>query len=125
MAKIDNHLLEKIYTETLDAFNQHVVKRPTESDFSIQSSAIHILKGIDIAQYFMVEPLIDTLTDYLPKPIAKEAFKKICVGIQANTEQYLQDKESLDVAIYHNRNKLQQIGIPEEQWGDYGGKYAD
>lgn len=122
---VDNALLEKIYTDTITAFNQHVVKRPTESDFSIQSSGMHILKGIDIAQYFMVEPLIDALTDYLPKPIAKEAFKKICHGIQANTDKYLEDKENLDVAIYHNRNKLKQIGIPEEQWGDYGGGYPN
>lgn len=121
----NNELLDRIYQETVEAFNKYAVKKPTESDFSIQSASHHTLKGIDMAQYMMVQPIIDTLTDYLPKDKAKEAFKIACQRIQTNVELYLYDKENFDQIIYHNRIKLKQIGIPEKQWKEYGGAYLD
>lgn len=119
----NNKLLDRIYQETVGAFNKYAVKKPTESDFSIQSAAFHTLKGIDLAEIFMVEPLIDTLTDYLPKDVAKQAFKDACQRIQTKIDLYIEDKENLDVAISHNRAKLKQIGIPKNNWGEYGGEF--
>ena len=118
-----DELLDRVFKETVGAFNKYAVKKPTESDFSIQSAAVHTLKGIDLAEIFMVEPLIDTLTDYLPKDIAKQAFKDVCQRIQAKIDLYLKDKENLDVAISHNQTKLKQIGIPKQTWGEYGGEF--
>ena len=118
-----DELLDRAFKETVGAFNKYAVKKPTESDFSIQSAAFHTLKGIDLAEIFMVEPLIDTLTDYLPKDIAKQAFKDVCQRIQAKIDLYLKDKENLDVAISHNQTKLKQIGIPKNNWGKYGGEF--
>ena len=120
-----NELLDRIYQETVGAFNKYAVKKPTESDFSIQSAAFHTLKGIDQAEIFMVEPLIDTLTDYLPKDIAKQAFKDACKRSEANVTAYIEDKENLDVAISHNQTKLKQLGIPKEKWGEYGGEFLN
>ena len=121
----NNELLDRIYQETVGAFNKYAVKKPTESDISIQSAAFHTLKGIDLAEIFMVEPLIDTLTDYLPKDIAKQAFKDACQRIQAKIDLYIEDKENLDVAISHNQTKLKQIGIPRQKWGEYGGEFSN
>lgn len=118
-----DELLDRVFKETVGAFNKYAVKKPTESDFSIQSAAFHTLKGIDLAEIFMVEPLIDTLTDYLPKDIAKQAFKDVCQRIQAKIDLYIEDKENLDVAISHNQTKLKQIGIPKNNWGKYGGEF--
>lgn len=118
-------LLDKVYKETVGAFNKYAVKKPTESDFSIQSAALHTIKGIDLAEIFIVEPLIDTLTDYLPKDIAKQAFKDACKRIEANVTAYIEDKENLDVAISHNQTKLKQLGIPKEKWGEYGGEFLN
>ena len=117
----------KIYNESINAFNRGN-KRLGESNLNITSGAYHTMKGIDIAQYFMVEPLIDVLTDYLPKPIAKEAFKKICERIGSQVERYYykdEEQNVLDTAIAHNQTKLKMLGIPKEQWREFGGEWYE
>ncbi len=118
----------KIYNETINAFNRGAVYRLGESNLNIISGASQVMKGMDLAQYFMVEPLIDALTDYLPKPIAKKVFKQVCAGIGSRIEAYYYKDEAdnvLTVVIGHNQTKLKQLGIPKEQWKDFGGAWYE
>lgn len=118
----------KIYNETLNAFNQGGVKRLGESNLNITAGAYHVMKGMDIAQYFMVEPLIDALLEHLPKPAAKQVFKDVCAGIGSQVEKYYYKDEAqnvLDTAIAHNRRKLEKLGIPKEQWREFGGEWYE
>lgn len=118
----------KIFNETINAFNQGGVKRLGESNLNITAGAYHVMKGMDIAQYFMVEPLIDALLEHLPKPAAKQVFKDVCAGIGSRVEHYYYKDEAqntLDTAIAHNQTKLKMLGIPKEQWRDYGGEWYE
>ena len=118
----------KIFNETINAFNQGGVKRLGESNLNITAGATHVMKGIDLAQYFMVEPLIDALTDHLSKPVAKQVFKQVCQGIGSRVESYYYKDEAqntLDTVIAHNQTKLKQLGIPKEQWKEYGGAWYE
>ena len=118
----------KIFNETVNAFNRGGIYRPAETNLNIISGAQQVMKGIDIAQYFMVEPLIDSLLENLPKPVAKEVFKKVCVGIGSRVEAYYHKDEAknvLDTVIAHNQTKLTKLGIPKEQWKAYGGEWYE
>ena len=118
----------KIYNETCQAFNKGAVKRIGESNLNITSGAYHVMKGMDLAQYFMVEPLIDALLEHLPKPAAKQVFKEVCAGIGAQVEKYYYKDEAqnvLDTAIAHNQTKLKMLGIPKEQWREFGGEWYE
>lgn len=121
-------VLTKIYNESINAFNRGGVYRLGESNLNITAGATHVMKGIDLAQYFMVEPLIDALTDHLPKPVAKQVFKEVCQGIGSRVQSYYFKDEAdnvLTVVIGHNQTKLKQLGIPKEQWKDYGGAWYE
>lgn len=118
----------KIYNETINAFNRGGVYRLGESNLNIISGAQHVMKGMDIAQYFMVEPLIRALLEYLPKPTAKKVFKEVCEGIGYRIENYYYKDEAentLDTAIAHNQTMLKKIGIPREQWREFGGEWPE
>ena len=118
----------KIFNETINAFNRGGVYRLGESNLNITAGATHVMKGIDLAQYFMVEPLIDELLEVLPKPIAKKVFKNVCAGIGSRIEAYYfkdEAQNTLDTCIAHNQTKLKQLGIPENQWRDFGGAWYE
>ena len=118
----------KIFNESINAFNRGGVYRLGESNLNITSGATHVMKGSDLAQYFMVEPLIDALTEHLPKPIAKQVFKEVCQGIGSRVESYYYKDEAqntLDTVIAHNQTKLKQLGIPKEQWKEFGGAWYE
>lgn len=118
----------KIFNETINAFNRGGVYRLGESNLNIISGAQQVMKGIDIAQYFMVEPLIFELLEVLPKPVAKEVFKKVCAGIGSRVEQYYYKDEAqntLDTVIAHNQTMLKKLGIPKEQWREFGGAWYE
>lgn len=117
----------KLYQQTCHAFGEAGTKRLAECKLNIEASATHTLKGMDLAQYFLVAPLIDALLEHLPKPIAKEVFKKACKGIGEQAEEYFygnrNEKENVfDVVLARNRAKLREIGIPETQFKEYGGE---
>jgi hypothetical protein len=118
----------KVFNETINAFNRGGVYRLGESNLNIISGAQQVMKGIDIAQYFMVEPLIDALLENLPKPVAKQVFKEVCAGIGNRVENYYYKDEAqntLDTVIAHNQTKLKQLGIPKEQWREFGGAWYE
>ncbi len=118
----------KVFNETINAFNRGGVYRLGESNLNIISGAQQVMKGIDLGQYFMVEPLIDALLEALPKPVAKQVFKKVCEGIGSRVEAYYYKDEAentLDTVISHNQTKLKQLGIPKERWRDFGGEWPD
>lgn len=120
-------IYSKLYQQTCHAFGEAGTKRLAECKLNIEASATHTLKGMDLAQYFLVAPLIDALLEHLPKPIAKEVFKKACKGIGEQAEEYFygnkNEKENVfDVVLARNRAKLREIGIPEAQFKEYGGE---
>jgi hypothetical protein len=118
----------KVFNETINAFNRGGVYRLGESNLNIISGAQQVMKGIDLGQYFMVEPLIDALLEHLPKPAAKQVFKEVCEGIGSRVEAYYYKDEAentLDTVIAHNQTKLKQLGIPKERWRDFGGEWPD
>lgn len=118
----------KIFNETVNAFNRGGVYRLGEANLNITAGATHVMKGIDIAQYFMVEPLIDELLEVLPKPVAKQVFKNVCAGIGSRIQAYYfkdEAQNTLDTVISHNQTKLKQLGIPKEQWRDFGGAWYE
>lgn len=118
----------KVFNETINAFNRGGVYRFGESNLNIISGAQQVMKGIDLGQYFMVEPLIDALLEHLPKPAAKQVFKEVCEGIGNRVEAYYYKDEAentLDTVIAHNQTKLKQLGIPKERWRDFGGEWPD
>ena len=118
----------KIFNETVNAFNRGGVYRLGEANLNITAGATHVMKGIDIAQYFMVEPLIDELLEVLPKPVAKQVFKNVCSGIGSRIQAYYfkdEAQNTLDTVISHNQTKLKQLGIPKEQWRDFGGAWYE
>ena len=117
----------KLYQQTCHAFGEAGTKRLAECKLNIEASATHTLKGMDLAQYFLVAPLIDALLEHLPKPVAKEVFKKACKGIGDTAEEYFygnkNEKENVfDVVLARNRAKLRELGIPKEQFKEYGGE---
>ena len=121
-------VFSKLLNETVQDFGNIGIKRPTESNLSVIAGAKQVLKGMDIAQYFMVEPLIDALLEHLPKPAAKQVFKEVCEGIGSRIEQYYYKDEAqntLDTAIAHNQTKLKMLGIPKEQWKNFGGAWYE
>jgi hypothetical protein len=76
----------------------------------------------------MVEPIISELLEVLPKPIAKEVFEKICTGIGTNIEKFYKPNEAnnaLGTAIYHNREILRKLGIPERNFHKYGAEWPE
>ena len=48
--------ITKIYNETCNAFYKGAVFKLGESNLNITAGAYNVMKGMDIAQYFMVEP---------------------------------------------------------------------
>ena len=125
---MSNDVFTKIFNETCNAFNRGAVYRLGESNLNIIAGAKQVMKGMDIAQYFMVEPLIDALLEHLPKPIAKQVFKEVCAGIGSRVEAYYYKDEAqnvLDTAIAHNQTKLKKLGIPKEQWKEFGGEWYE
>lgn len=118
----------KVFNETINAFNRGGVYRLGESNLNIVAGAQHVMKGIDLGQYFMVEPLIDALLEHLPKPVAKQVFKEVCEGIGSRVESYYYKDEAentLDTVIAHNQTKLKKLGIPKEQWRNFGGEWPE
>lgn len=118
----------KIYQESCNAFNKYAVKSPTKSDFEVKASVVHMMTGIDVAQYFMVEPLIYALLEHLPKKQAKEVFKTVCDSISDAVDEFLKEGEAdnvLSTRISHNRTALKEIGVSKEQWKKYGGEFYD
>ena len=123
-----DNIYEKILNESVSAFNKNIIKRPTESDFNIISGAMHRIEGIKYGKCFMVEPLLASLLEHLPKPVAKEVFKEVLDGVNARIESYCEKNEAentVDVAISHNRRMLREVGIPKEHWKKYGGEWED
>lgn len=121
-------VFEKIFNESINAFNKGGVYRLGESNLNIKAGAVHTLKGMDLAQYFMVEPLVAALLEALPKPTAKKVFKEVCSGIGSRIEAYYYKDEAenvLDTVISHNREALRKLGIPREQWRDFGGEWPE
>ena len=120
----------KLYQQTCKAFGEAGIKRLAECKLNIEAGAIDTLKGMDLAQYFLVAPLIDALLDYLPKPIAKEVFKRACKGIGDQASEYFfsdkYEKENIiDSVVCTNRRKLRELGIPENQFKNYGGAFVE
>ena len=118
----------KIFNETVNAFNRGGVYRLGEANLNITAGAPHVMKGIDLAQYFMVEPLIDELLEVLPKPVANQVFKNVCSGIGSRIQAYYfkdEAQNTLDTVISHNQTKLKQLGIPKDQWRDFGGAWYE
>ena len=72
----------KLYQQTCHAFGEAGTKRLAECKLNIEASATHTLKGMDLAQYFLVAPLIDALLEHLPKPVAKEVFKRLAKALE-------------------------------------------
>ena len=123
-----NKTLEDLYNTTIKDFGTIGVSKIAESNAEIVAGAQKVITGINVAQYFMVEPIITELLEVLPKPIAKEVFENICKGIGTNIEKFYKPGEAnnaLDTAIYHNREILRKLGIPERNFHKYGAKYPE
>lgn len=124
-----NKILEDIYNATLKDFgNINIHDGFAKSNGEIVAGAKKVITGINIAQYFMVEPIITELLEVLPKPIAKEVFEKICKGIGTNIEKFYRPNEAnnaLGTAIFHNREILRRLGIPERNFRKYGAEYPE
>ena len=121
-----NKTLEDLYNTTIKDFGTIGVSKIAESNAEIVAGAQKVITGINVAQYFMVEPIITELLEVLPKPIAKEVFENICKGIGTNIEKFYKPGEAnnaLDTAIYHNREILRKLGIPERNFHKYGAEY--
>ena len=124
-----NKTLEEIFNATLKDFGTTNISGGfAKNNGEIIAGAKKVITGINVAQYFMVEPIITELLEVLPKPTAKEVFEKICKGIGTNLEKFYKTGEAnnaLDTAIYHNREILRKIGIPERNFGRYGAEYPE
>lgn len=123
-----NKTLEELYNATLNDFGKVNISGFTKSNSEIIAGAKKVITGINVAQYFMVEPIIDELLEVLPKPTAKAVFEKICLGIGTNIEKFYEPGEAnnaLGVAIFHNREKLKKLGIPERNFRKYGAEYPE
>ena len=108
-----NKTLEELYNATLNDFgNINIRGGFAKSNGEIVAGARKVITGINVAQYFMVEPSISELLEVLPKPVAKEVFEKICKGIGTNIAKFYERGEAnnaLDTAIYHNREILRKL----------------
>lgn len=124
-----NKTLEELFNATVKDFGTvNITGGFAKSNGEIVAGAQKVITGINIAQYFMVEPIITELLEVLPKPAAKEVFEKICKGIGTNIEKFYKPGEAnnaLDTAIYHNREILRRLGIPERNFRKYGAEYPE
>lgn len=124
-----NKKLEELYNATIADFGKvNISEGFAKSNGEIVAGAQKVITGINVAQYFMVEPIITELLEVLPKPIAKEVFEKICTGIGTNIEKFYKPNEAnnaLGTAIYHNREILRKLGIPERNFRKYGAEYPE
>jgi hypothetical protein len=124
-----NKKLEELYNATIADFGKvNISEGFAKSNGEIVAGAQKVITGINVAQYFMVEPIISELLEVLPKPIAKEVFEKICTGIGTNIEKFYKPNEAnnaLGTAIYHNREILRKLGIPERNFRKYGAEYPE
>lgn len=128
-ADLMNKTLEDLYNATIEDFGKVDVRGGfARSNGEIVAGAQKVISGLNIAQYLMVEPLIDELTEVLPKPIAKKVFEKICLGIGTSIEKFYKPGEAnnvLETAVHHNREKLAKLGIPERNFRKYGGEWPE
>ena len=124
-----NKKLEELYNATIADFGKvNVSEGFAKSNGEIVAGAQKVITGINVAQYFMVKPIITELLEVLQKPIAKEVFEKICTGIGTNIEKFYKPNEAnnaLGTAIYHNREILRKLGIPERNFRKYGAEYPE
>ena len=124
-----NKTLEELFNATVKDFGMvNITSGFAKSNGEIVAGAQKVITGINVAQYFMVEPIITELLEVLPKPAAKEVFEKICKGIGTNIEKFYKPGEAnnaLDTAIYHNREILRRLGIPERNFRKYGAEYPE
>ena len=82
-----NKKLEELYNTTIKDFGTIGVSKIAESNAEIVAGAQKVITGINVAQYFMVEPIITELLEVLPKPIAKEVFENICKKTRYNSPE--------------------------------------
>lgn len=123
-----NKTLEELYNTTIKDFGTVNISGFTKSNSEIIAGARKVIVGINVAQYFMVEPIIDELLEVLPKPIAKEVFENICKRIGRSIENFYEPGEAnnvLETAVHHNREKLAKLGIPERNFGKYGAEWPE
>lgn len=123
-----NRVLEDLFNTTVRDFGREGIFKTTENNGRIVAGARKVITGINVAQYFMVEPLVDELLRVLPKPEAKKAFINICMGIGNSIGKFYEPGEAnnaLEVAVHHNREKLRKLGIPERNFGKYGGEWPE
>lgn len=123
-----NKTLEDLYNTTIKDFGTVNISGFTKSNSEIVAGARKVIVGLNVAQYLMVEPIIDELTEVLPKPTAKKVFEKICLGIGTNIEKFYEPGEAnnvLEVAVHHNREKLAKLGIPERNFRKYGAEWPE
>ena len=123
-----NKTIEDLFNMTLNDFNRDGVLHPTENNAKIVAGGRKVITGINIAQYFFVEPLINELLEILPKPKAKEVFERVCRCIGTRIGDFYKPNEAnnvLDNVIYHNRQALQKLGIAKEKWPKFGGEYPE
>lgn len=121
-------LIRKVQRESIHAFDRYAKTKTAEISLAGRARAMHVLSGMDIAEYFMVEPLIDGLLAYLPKKEAKEVFRHVVEILADRINEYFlsgEEQNSIDVAVAHNRRKLRELGIPEEKIPFYGGRFYD
>lgn len=123
-----NKTIEDLFKMTLDDFGTTGIIRVTENNAKIVAGGSKVIVGINVAQYFMVEPIINELLEILPKPKAREAFERICRCIGASIGEFYKPGEAnnvLDTAVYHNRRLLEKLGIPPEKYAKYGGEWPE
>ena len=81
-----NKKLEELYNATIRDFgNVNISEGFAKSNGEIVAGAQKVITGINVAQYFMVEPIITELLEVLPKPAAKEVFEK---NLQGNRNKH-------------------------------------
>lgn len=123
-----NKVLEDLYNTVVNDFGTVGTLKPTESNGRIVAGARQVITGINVAQYLMVEPMIDELLEVLPKPVAKETFEKICEGIGNRIAAFYEPGEAnevLEVCVHHNREKLAKLGIPKKNFAKFGGEWPE
>lgn len=124
-----NKTLEDLYNATVEDFGKVDVRGGFAiSNGEIVAGAKKVIDGINIAQYLMVAPNIDELMEVLPKPTAKKVFEKICLGIGTNIKNFYEPGEAnnvLGTAVFHNKEKLAKLGIPERNFKKFGGEYPE
>ena len=123
-----NRLLEDLFNTTVRDFGDIGVKKIAESNAEIVAGARKVITGINVAQYFMVEPIITELLEVLPKPEAKKVFERICIGIGTNIEKFYEPGEAnnaLETAVHHNREILRRLGVPERNFQKYGAEWPE